>query len=129
MNAHKDTLSAMLRFASLFSIVLLAVLSLLPAEDMVRTGLPGRLEHFIAYAGSATVTSGGYGDRYGTMGVIGFYWAYGGILEYLQRFSPGRHPSIWDFSASALGAVCGALAVTLFAKRLTRSIPTQPTGD
>jgi VanZ family protein len=107
----------MLRFASWFCIILLAILSLLPAEDMVRTGFPGRLEHFVAYAGSATVTSGGYGDRYGTTGVIGFYWAYAGILEYLQHFSPGRHPSIWDFSASALGAFCGALAVTLFARR------------
>jgi VanZ family protein len=127
MSAHKSTLSATLRFASLSCIMLLAVLSLLPGEHMVRTGLPGRLEHFIAYAGSGAVTWGGYGDRYGTMGVIVFYWAYAGILEYLQQFSPGRHPSILDFFASALGAFCGALAVTLFAKRLTSLIPTQRT--
>ena len=87
MSAHKSTLSAALRFASLSCIMLLAVLSLLPGEHMVRTGLPGRLEHFIAYAGSGAVTWGGYGDRYGTMEVIGFYWAYAGILEYLQQFS------------------------------------------
>jgi VanZ family protein len=111
----------MLRFATLFCIILLAVLSLLPAKDMMRTGLPGRLEHFIAYAGSATVTIGGYGDRYGTMGVIGFYWVYAGILECLQQFSPGRHASIWDFTASALGALCGAVAVTLFARVISWS--------
>ncbi len=118
MNAHQRTTSAMLRFVTWFCIILLAVLSLLPAEDMVRTELPGRLEHFIAYAGSATVTAGGYGDRYGRMGVIGFYWVYAGILEYLQQFSPGRPVSIWDFAASALGAFCGVLAATLFARTL-----------
>ena len=118
MNAHQRITPAMLRFATWFCIVLLAVLSLLPAEDVVRTGLSGRLEHFIAYAGSATVMIGGYGDRYGRMGVIGFYWVYAGILEYLQQFSPGRHVSIWDFAASALGAFCGVLASTLLARTL-----------
>ena len=53
MNAHQRIISAMLRFATWFCIILLAVLSLLPAADMVRSRLPGRLEHFIAYAGSA----------------------------------------------------------------------------
>jgi len=121
MNAQQRiTTSAMLRFATWFCIVLLAALSLVPAEHMMRTGLPGRLEHFIAYAGSATVTIGGYGDRYGRMGVIGFYWVYAGILEYLQQFSPGRHVSIWDFAASALGAFCGVWAATLFARTLIR---------
>jgi hypothetical protein len=28
---------------------------------MVRTGLPGRLEHFVAYAGSAAIAMAGYG--------------------------------------------------------------------
>jgi VanZ family protein len=118
MNAHQRITSTMLRFATWFCIILLAVLSLLPAEDMVRTELSGRLEHFMAYAGSATVTIGGYGDRYGRIGVIGFYWVYAGVLEYLQQFSPGRHVSIWDFAASALGAFCGVLAATLLARTL-----------
>ena len=118
MNAHQRITLAILRFATWFYIVLLAVLSLLPAEDVVRTSLSGRLEHFVAYAGSATVSMGGYGDRYGRMGVIGFYWVYAGILEYLQQFSPGRHVSIWDFAASALGAFCGVLASILFARTL-----------
>ena len=39
----------------------LAVLSLLPAQDMVRTALPGRVEHFIAYAGSAAIAMAAYG--------------------------------------------------------------------
>lgn len=111
-----------LRIATLFCIILLAALSLMPEDDMVRTGLPGRLEHFIAYMGAAATTMGGYRDRYGTVGVISFYWVYAGILEYLQQFSAGRHPSVWDFAASALGALCGALAIALFV-RMTRASP------
>jgi VanZ family protein len=53
------------------------------------------------------------------MQIIGGFWVYAGILEYLQHFSPGRHPSIGDFAASALGALCGALAVALVWWRLS----------
>jgi VanZ family protein len=45
--------------------------------------------------------------------IIGGFLAYAGILEYLQHFSPGRHPSIAAFAASALGALCGGLASAL----------------
>jgi VanZ family protein len=38
---------------------------------------------------------------------------YAGILEYLQHFSPGRHPSVGDFAASAIGALCGGLVIAL----------------
>ena len=89
-------------------VILLAVLSLLPAQDMVRTGIPGQLEHFVAYAGSASIAIVGYRWR-GAMRIIGLFWMYAGILEYLQHFSPGRHPSIVDFAASALGALSGGV--------------------
>ena len=92
-------------------VFLLAVLSLMPAQDMVRTGLPGELEHLVAYAGSAAIGMAGYGPSRGGVRVIGGFWVYAAILEYLQHFSPGRHPSLVDFAASALGALCGGLAV------------------
>jgi hypothetical protein len=38
---------------------------------------------------------------------------YAGIREYLRHFSPGRHPAIEDFAASALGVLCGGLAIAL----------------
>jgi hypothetical protein len=78
---------------------------------MVRTGLPGRLEHFVAYAGSAAIAIAGYGLSRGSIQIIiGGFWMYAAILEYLQHFSPGRHPAVEDFAASAVGALCGALA-------------------
>ena len=89
-----------LRVLTWCCVILLAILSLLPAEEMVRTGLPGRLEHFVAYAGSAAIAMAGYGETRGGVQIIGGLWVYAGILEYLQHFSPGRHPAI------APGNVC-----------------------
>jgi VanZ family protein len=107
-----------LRVLTWCCVILLAILSLLPAQQMVRTRLPGRLEHFAAYAGSAAVAVAGYGASLGGLQIIGGFWVYAGILEYLQRFSPGRHPSIADFAASALGAACGGLVIALVWRRL-----------
>jgi VanZ family protein len=104
-------------------VILLAILSLLPDQQMVRTGLPGRFEHFIAYAGSAAIAVAGYGATRGGMQIIGGFWVYAAILEYLQHFSPGRHPAIGDFAASALGALCGGLIVALLLRRVSVSPP------
>ena len=106
-----------LRLLTWCCVILLAVLSLLPAQEMVRTDLPGQFEHFIAYAGSAAIAMAGYGLSRGGMRVIGGFWAYAGILEYLQHFSPGRHPSFGKFAGSALGAICGGLAIVLLSRR------------
>jgi VanZ family protein len=89
----------------------------MPAQNMVRTGLPGQLEHFVAYAGSASIAVAGYGRRVAVR-IIGLFWVYAAFLEYLQHFSPGRHSSIADFSASALGASFGGLFAALLARRL-----------
>ena len=83
--------------AAWFSIMLIAILSLLPGDEMVRTGLPTKLEHVAAYAGSAAVATVAYGHRHGSMRIIGFFWAYAGILEYFQRFSPGPTPLYLGF--------------------------------
>jgi VanZ family protein len=108
-----------LRVLTWCCVILLAVLSLLPAQEMVRTGLPGRLEHFVAYAGSAAIAMGGYGESRGGMQIIGGFWVYASIPEYSQHFSPGRHPAIADFAASALGALPGGLAIALLWRRLS----------
>ena len=115
----RATVLTTLRVLTWCCLVLLAVLSLLPAQEMVRTGLPGQLEHFVAYAGSAAIAMAGYGVRRGGVQIIGGFWLYAGILEYLQQFSPGRHPAIDDFRASALGALCGGLAIALVWRRMS----------
>jgi hypothetical protein len=54
-------LQASLRFLTWCCVARWAFLSLLPAEDMVRTGFPGDVEHFAAYAGSAAIGMAGCG--------------------------------------------------------------------
>jgi len=102
-----------LRFLTGVCVGLLGLLSLLPGQDMVRTGFPGPLEHFAAYAGSGAIALAGYGLNRGAVRVIGSLWVYAGILEYLQQFSPGQNPALVDFAASAFGALCGGVAVFL----------------
>ena len=113
-----------LRFLTWVCVGLLSLLSMLPAEDIVRTGFPGPLEHFAAYAGSGAIAMTGYGLNRGAVGVIGCLWVYAGILEYLQHFSPGRHPAFVDFAASAIGALCGGVVVFLLWR--WRSAPLGP---
>ena len=55
-------------------VILLVFLSLLPAEDMARTGFPGELEHFVAYAGSAAIAMAGYGRNGSRLPIVGGFW-------------------------------------------------------
>ena len=105
-----------LRFLTWVCVVALAVLSLSPSEEIaaVRTDFPGQVEHIIAYAASTAIAMAGYGLNRSAVRIIGCFWLYAGILEYLQNFSPGRNPAFVDFGASALGALCGGMAVVLF---------------
>ncbi len=101
-----------LRTATWVCVALLAILSLLPGEDMVRTGMSGHIEHFVAYAGTAIIATTAYGP--GGLRTVGLLWAYAGLLEWLQHYSPGRHPAVTDFLSSSLGVLCGAVAVIVF---------------
>jgi VanZ family protein len=95
------------RAASWVCAVLLAVLSLLPGEDMVRTGLGGYVEHAVAYVGTALLAGLGHRGRHGLGRIAAALVAYAGVLEFLQRLSPGRHSAVEDWLASATGALIG----------------------
>lgn len=96
-------------------IALIAVLSLLPADDLVRTGVGGYAEHAIAYCGTAFLLRFGYRAplRVGLALV-----AYAGLLELLQALSPGRHPGLDGWLASSAGALLG-VAAAHWVSRLT----------
>jgi hypothetical protein len=78
-----------LRVLAWLCVVVLAVLSLAPGEEIepLRTDLPGQVEHIIAYAGSGAIAVAGYGLNRSPVRVIGWLWLYAGVLEYLQNFS------------------------------------------
>ena len=72
-------------------VAILAFLSLLPAQDMMRTGFPGPLEHFAAYAGSGAIAMAGYGLNRGPRGSPG---AFGDTRASLNIFSISRRVGI-----------------------------------
>jgi len=88
-------------------IVLLAVLSLLPADLMFRTGFNTRVEHVVAYLGTTIVVLAAYRPRLAIGILVTALIAYAGVLELGQHLSLGRHPSVLDFAASSLGVVIG----------------------
>jgi VanZ family protein len=112
-----------LRAAAWFCIALLAVLSWLPGDEMVRTGIGGHLEHFTAYFGTMLVIATAYGASLGLPRPTLLLIAYAGVLELGQNFSPGRHPAVADFASSSLGAVVGSFAGVLAVRLLMRLRP------
>lgn len=110
-------LIVLLAALSLLPVRAFAALSLLPAIKMVRGVVPAPVGHFVAYAMAGALTMAVYFRRRSAMQIIGGFCLYAGVLEYLQHFSPGRYPSIVSFIGSALGALCGGLAVVLIWRR------------
>ena len=102
------------RWATWACVVALAVLSLTPGDEMVRTGAPGVLEHFVAYAGAACIAMLGYGRRVTPLPIAALLIAYAGLLELGQLWIPGRHSAVVDFGFSAAGVVAGVVIGQLF---------------
>ncbi len=109
----KADLPKLFRLAAWACLVLLAVLSWLPAEEMIRTGINGRIEHVIAYLGTMLAVGASYGIRLGLFRLVAMLIAYAGVLEIGQNFAPGRHASVFDFAASSCGVIAGAVAFQL----------------
>jgi VanZ family protein len=93
-------------------VILLAVLSLLPAEEMVRTSLDGHIEHVVACAGTAFLIGVAY-PAWRWQRVAAALVIYAGVLELLQNYSPGRHPALLDWLSSSAGALTGAVCIRM----------------
>ena len=98
------------RFVAWFSIAVLGVASWLPAEEMIRSGADGRLEHAAAYLISGLAVFTAYPRRLKWLIAI-LMTCYAGILEFGQLLVPGRHAAILDWAASSGGVLCALLVV------------------
>src|SRR5262245_51122785 len=95
-----------IRIAGYVCVVLIGVLSLLPGALRPDTGAPGKLEHLIAYLGTAALLALGRSaphQRWQALWLI----PYAGALELAQLFIPGRHGQFSDFVVSSIGAALG----------------------
>jgi hypothetical protein len=102
-------------------IVILALAALLPADIVIRSELPAKLEHFVAYSGTAVMCGFAFSKKPHLIGRYLFLVLWAGGLEAAQTFSPGRHASVSDFAVSTLGIICGAAIWRLMKRAVSGS--------
>jgi VanZ family protein len=103
--------SRFLRGLGAFCVVLIVFLSLIPGSWQERTPLPGPVEHFIAYAGTAAiiVLAARRPRLFTYVLLVVTLAAFSALMEELQHFSPGRDPQVIGFAASSLGGLFGTV--------------------
>ena len=78
---RRGGLARLLRWATWVCVIVLAILSLTPGDEMVRTGAPSELEHFAAYAGATFIATLGYQRRVSHLQIAALLISYAGLLE------------------------------------------------
>jgi VanZ family protein len=106
-------LLSLIRAVGWACIVALVILSLVPGGDRPHTGLPGQIEHVIAYCGTAAALGLGYPTAKARFGFVGMLALLAVVLEMAQQWIPGRHSQFIDFAASSAGACLGMFAVAV----------------
>ena len=105
--------SPLYRFASWAAVFALVLLSLVPGSVRPHTGLPGPVEHFLAYFLTGVLLGARKrGTAYRIAVAVSLSIA-SGIFELLQNFVPGREAGVFDFLVSSGGAAFGVCAVAI----------------
>lgn len=103
------TQSVWTKVASGVCILLIFVLSLLPQDERVTVGLPGQDEHFIAYSLTGFLLGLAISSKRGPLWAAANLAWIACLLEFLQQWSPGRHPRVSDAFLSASAGLVGAM--------------------
>lgn len=97
--------------AAVSCVIAIVVLSWLPKDMEVRTGLAGQLEHVVAYLGTGALACFARGGaRTGRLAIAFVLLA--AILEVGQLWIPGRNAQLIDFVSSSAGALAGLFVAT-----------------
>jgi VanZ family protein len=91
-------------------VVAIAAASLAPGHLRPHIGLPGQMEHALAYGLTGALLSVGYVRPYDRLGLWFGLAACSALFEILQHFVPGRSPNFLDSLASIAGLTAGLLA-------------------
>src|SRR5262249_27553483 len=91
-------------------VVAIVVVSLLPGDARPDTGLPGQIDHIIAYCGTAGLLGLGYPAAKLRFGMIVMLISVASTLEVAGRWIPGGPPQFIGFAASVAGTSLGMLA-------------------
>jgi VanZ family protein len=95
------------RVASFFGVLAIIVLSLVRGIDRPHTGLPGVVEHFIAYYSTAFIFALGFPSRASRVVIALGLTLLARSMEVLQRWVPGRNLAVIDAVISSLGCLLG----------------------
>jgi hypothetical protein len=101
------------RVAGWACVVVLIVLSLVPGNERPHTGLPGQIEHLVAYCGTAALLGLGYPTARARFGTVAMLALLAAVLEMIQLWIPDRHSQFFGFFASSADACLGVLAVAV----------------
>ena len=101
------TVLTIARVIGLFCVLAIIILSLIPGVVRPHTGLPGKVEHFIAYCSTGTVFALGFWSIGSRVVIALGLTLLAGSMEILQMWVPGRHPAIADALASSMGGLLG----------------------
>ncbi len=102
-------------------VVAIVILSLVPGDVRPHTGIfSGRVEHFIAYAGTGFFLAFGYRRKRERLLAWMGLAAASAVFEAAQHFIPGRSPSPLDALASAGGLTVGLLVAASLIDPLSR---------
>ena len=114
--------------AAAFCVLAIFIGSLVPQAERLSTGLSGKLEHFVAYGLTGLLLGLTISNRNGpalaavSLACIAF------LLEFLQQWSPGRHPRVSDAVVSAAAAMLGASLSAWLRKRAKMRLAASTTG-
>jgi VanZ family protein len=100
-----------LRLLAWLGLAGIALASLLPAEQMTRTGFDAGLEHLVAYAVVTGIWLAAYGARAPVFLIALLFALFAGGMELGQMVSPGRHPALID---ALVGGAAAIFAETLY---------------
>src|SRR3954453_23156088 len=102
--------------------IVIAVASLSPQSPVIETGFGDKLDHLTAYLVLSLLVTLGWSGRVAPGVIVGAAVGFGGLLELLQTFSPGRQSDWADFAVNSLGALSG-LAVAILVRSRLGSVP------
>ena len=112
--------SLLARVAAAAALALLALVSLLPRDVVVRTGAPGGLEHITAYALTAMSILLSFPTTKWILVAVALS-VYGAWLELAQKWIPGRTSELVGLLSNCIGSCIGSSATaTLLNKVLPR---------
>jgi len=107
------------RFAAWFLLVVITVLSLVPAGWRPETSAPHNVEHLAIFCATGFAFGLAYCRRPFLVMVALVIFA--GAIEFTQLFTPDRHARLSDFIVDALSLCAGVAVASVAARTLLQS--------